>query len=122
MHARVPAGRFQFRPLVGFGDRAGGQTQGGDGGAVISPGGQVAGHGEGLGRQGPQAHLVAPAGEAAPLGVVGPAGVVGEDGLQGLGHAPVGGPERRQGRWAWGTTWAPALVAMDRCLEGDQGW
>ena len=68
-------------PLVGLGDGGCGQAQGGDAGA----GGQVAGYGEGLRRQGPQAHLAAPFVEKLPLGTVDAPGVVGEDGLQGVG-------------------------------------
>ena len=97
-HARVPAGLFQLRPLVGLGDGAGDQPQGGDGGAGARPGCQVAGHGGGLGRQGAEAHVATPVGEEPLLGAVDALGVVGEDGLQGVGHAPVGGEQRRQGR------------------------
>ena len=92
-HARSPAGRFQFRPLVGFGDSGGGQAHGGDAGA----GGRVAGYGEGLSGERLQANLVAPAFKDAPLGLIDAAGVVGEDRLQGFGHALVGGAQRRQG-------------------------
>ena len=97
-HARVPAGRFQLRPLVGLGDGRCGEPHGGDAGAGAGAGGQVAGHGEGLGRQRREAHLVAPAGEDAPLGPVDAPRVVGEDGFQGVGHALVGGAQGRQGR------------------------
>ena len=81
---------------MAFRDRAGGQAHGGNVGADIGASGQVTGHGEGLGGQGREAHLVAPAGEVAPLGPVDAAGVACEDGLQGVGHALVGGaPGRR---------------------------
>ena len=99
--------------------------------AMLAPefgaGGQVAGHGEGLGRQGPEAHLVAPAGEDAPLGPVDPAGVAGEDRLQGVGHAPVGGAQfGRQGRGFNGGRSADlAMVVMggspEAGLRGDPG-
>jgi len=92
-HARVPAGGLQLRPLVGFRDGRRGQPDGGDAGAGAGPGGQVAGHGEGLRRQSNEPDLVAPAGEDAPLGPVDAAGVVGEDRLQGVGHALVGSPQ-----------------------------
>ena len=69
-----------------------------DAGAGASAGGQVAGHGEGLGRKRdavrPQSHHSV---EEAPLGPVDAVGVVGEDGLQGVGHALVGGAQGRQG-------------------------
>ena len=81
------------RPLVGFRDGRHGQPQRRDAGAGTSAGGQVAGHGEGLGRQGLQSHLATPASEKFPLGVVNAPGVVGEDGLQGLGHALIGGAQ-----------------------------
>ena len=96
---------------MGLGDGGGDQAQGGDADAGTGAGGQVTGHGEGLRRQGAEAHRVAPAGEYAPLGAVDAAGVVGEDGLQGVGHALVGGAqgrrqrrvdrERYEGRWRW---------------------
>ena len=44
-HTLVPTGRFVAGQLVGRGDGAGGQAQGGDAGAGIGPDGQVAGHG-----------------------------------------------------------------------------
>ena len=94
-HARVPAGRILLRPLVGLGDGGRGQAQGGDAGAGSGAGGQVAGHGEGLGRQGREAHLVAPAGEQFPLCAIDAPGVVGQDRLQGVGHALVSGPQLR---------------------------
>ena len=50
---------------------------------------QVAGHGEGLRRQGAQSYLVAPASEQPPLGGVDAPGVVGENSFQGVGHALV---------------------------------
>ena len=67
-----------------------------DAGAGTGQGGQVAGHGEGFGRQGDESDLVAPAGEDAPLGAVDALGVIGEDGLQGVGHALIGGAQCRR--------------------------
>ena len=69
--------------LVGLGDGGGGQAQGGHAGAGAGAGSQVADDGEGIGRQGREAYLVAPSFKEPPLGAVDPAGVVGEDGLQG---------------------------------------
>ena len=95
----------------------------------FGPGGQVAGHGEGLGGQGREAHLAAPAGEQSPLGVVGAAGVAGEDRLQGLGHPLVGGPELGQGeqvdggrrgrrrRWSWRVSGDGISGAVSRCMK-----
>ena len=84
--------------LVGLGDGGGGQAQGGDAGAGTGPHRQVAGHGEGLRRQGRKSHPVAPAGEDTPLGAVDAAGVVGEDGFQRVSHALVGGAQGRRRR------------------------
>ena len=84
-------------PFMRLGYGGGGQAHGGDTGAGAGAGGQVAGHGEGLRRQGAEAHLVAPAVEKLPLGLIDALGVVGEDGLQGFGHALVGGAQSRQG-------------------------
>ncbi len=81
---------------LGYG--GGGQAQGGNAGAITGAGGQVAGHGAGLRRQGAEAYVATPAVEKLPLGGVDPAGVVGKDGLQGVGHALVGGAQGRQGR------------------------
>ena len=39
-------------PLMGLGDGAGGQAQGGNAGVITGAGGQVAGHGKGARRQG----------------------------------------------------------------------
>ena len=75
-----------------------GQAQGGNAGAVTGAGGQVTGHGEGLGRQGAQVHVAAPVSEDATLGGVDAPGVVGENGLQGVGHALVGGQQGRRRR------------------------
>ena len=85
-------------PFVYLGDGGGGQAQGGDGGAIAGPHCQVAGDGEGLRRQGWEAHRVAPFVEQPPLCAVDPAGVFGEDGLQGGGNALVGDAQRREGR------------------------
>ena len=74
------------------------------------PGGHVAGHSEGLGGQGREAYLVAPAGEDAPLGSVDPVGVVGEDGLQRGSHALIGGPP------------APVLTGVDGERALGQRW
>ena len=82
-------------PLVGLRDGATHQVHGGNARAITGADGQVAGHGEGFGRQGAQSHQVAPAGEESPLSGVDALGVVGEDGLQGRGHAPVGGAQSR---------------------------
>ena len=102
--ARRPAGQVMRHHLDGqpggvrgevhrlIGNGAG--VKGGGSGAHC----QVAGHGEGLGRQGREPHLVAPAGEDAPLGAVGAMGVACEDGLQGIGHAPVGSAQIEEGR------------------------
>ena len=46
-------------PLVSLGDDTSGQAQGGHAGAGAGAGSQVAGDGEGIGRQGREAHLVA---------------------------------------------------------------
>ena len=83
-------------PLVGLRDGATHQMHGGNAGAITGADGQVAGHGEGFGRQGAQSHQVAPAGEESPLSGVDALGVIGEDGLQGRGHAPVGGAQGRR--------------------------
>ena len=96
-HAPVPAGRIVAGPFVYLGDGATRQAQGGNTGAGAGADGQVAGHGEGFRRHGTQVHVAAPAFKEPPLGAVDPAGVVGEDGLQGVGHAPVGGPQGRRG-------------------------
>ena len=91
---RVPDWRFEIRRPHPFKEaaRSGpGQPQGGDAGAGIGPGRQVPGHGEGLRRQGREAHLVAPTLEDAPLGTVDPAGVVREDRFQVRGDTLVGG-------------------------------
>ena len=82
-------------PFVYLGDGGGGQAQGGDGGAIAGAHCQVAGDGEGLRRQGWEAHRVAPVFKDAPLGGVDAPGVVGEDRLQGVGHALVGGAQGR---------------------------
>ena len=83
-------------PLVGLGDGATRQAQCGNAGPGAGADRQVTGHGEGFRRQGMQAHLGAPFVEKLPLGLIDAPGVVGEDGLQGVGHAPVGGAQRRQ--------------------------
>ena len=102
-------------PIVGLGDGADGEAHGGNAGAIAGADGQVAGDGEGFGRQGRETHRVAPVSEESPLGGVNAPGVVGEDGFQGVGHAPVGGaqgpagpqaPGGRSGcwwRWSWGS-------------------
>ena len=78
-----------------LGDGGRGQAQGGDAGASIGSGSQIAGDGEGFRRQGCEAHLVAPVVEQTPLGAVDAPGVVGEDRLQGVGHALVSGTQSR---------------------------
>ena len=85
-------------PFVYLGDGGGDQAQGGNTGAGAGADGQVAGHGEGFRRQGTQVHVAAPAFKEPPLGAVDAPGVVGEGGLQGVGHAPVGGAQLREGR------------------------
>ena len=98
---------------MGLGDGGRGQTECCDAGAGSGAGGQVAGHGEGLGRQGDESDLVAPAGEESPLGAVDAAGVVGEDGLQGVGHTLVGGAQSWQGHGRAGDDWWLAAVVID---------
>ena len=63
---------------------------------------QVVGVGEGLRRQGWEAHRVAPFVEQPPLGAVDAAGVFGEDGRKGGGDALVGGAEGRRSAPAGG--------------------
>ena len=67
-HTWVPAGRFVAGPLVGLGDGAGGEAQGGNAGAIAGPHRQVTGDGEGFGRQGAEVHRVAPFSEKLSLG------------------------------------------------------
>ena len=125
-HARVPAGRFQLRPLTRFRDGRRGQPDGGDGCAGVRPGGQVARHGEGLRWQGSEARLAAPVVEQTPLSPVDPVGVVGENGLQGVGHALVCGAQGRQvlgpggGRSA-GRRWWSWTCLRRRDFSGDFG-
>ena len=83
--------------IVGLGDGGGSQPQRRDGGARTRPGGQVAGHGEGLCRKRDESDLSAPLVEEAPLSPVDAAGVVGEYGFQRVGHALVGGTELGEG-------------------------
>ena len=96
--ALVSTGRVVAGPLMDLGDGGGGQSQGGDTGATAGPGRQVAGHGEGFRRQGPEGQLGAPVVKKPPLGPVDPAGVGGQDGLQGGGDGLVGSAQLRQGR------------------------
>ena len=64
-----------------------------DAGAITGAGGQVAGHGEGLRRQGGEAHVTTPVVEQTPLGAIDAASVIREGG----GDALVGGPQGRRG-------------------------
>ena len=95
-----------------FGYSGGGQAHGGNAGAITGADGQVAGHGEGFGRQGVPAHLAAPFVEKLPLGLIDALGVVGEDGLQGVGHPLVGGAQGRRSRRGAGTICGSAAVVV----------
>ena len=88
--------------LVDLGDGGGDQAQGGDAGAITGADRQVAGYGEGLGRQGAQVHVAAPFVEKLPLDLIDTPGVVGEDGLQGVADALVGGAAAPGGTGAGG--------------------
>ena len=82
--------------LVSLGDGGGGQAQGGNAGAIGGADGQVTRDCQRFGRQGWEAHRVAPVVEQPPLGGVDTLGVFGEDRLQGVGHALIGGAQGRR--------------------------
>ena len=87
------------------------------------PDGQVAGYGEGLRRQGPQAHLAAPFVEKLPLGAVDAPGCCRRGRTPGRRHPLVGGAQRAGAAAGWLGTICGLLttVVMDdsgRVIKG----